>query len=108
MTAAYAQGRITVTQPSTMRITDIGTLISGAIGVAFVIAGLIIFAFLVFGGILYMTSSGDKTQTERGKQAITGAMIGFVIVAVSYAIVLLLEYFFGYSILGGTALPSFY
>lgn len=99
---------LNVTQPTTMRVTDVGTIISGAIGVAFVIAGIIIFAFLVFGGLLVITSSGDKSQTERGQQAVSGAMVGFAIIAASYAIILLLQYFFGYKIVGSLTLPTFY
>lgn len=105
----FAQGgNISITQPAEMRITDLGTLISGAIGVAFIIAGIIIFAFLVFGGLLYITSSGDKSQTEKGTQAVTGAMVGFAIIAAAYAIILLIEYVFGFTIVGITTLPTFY
>jgi hypothetical protein len=99
---------ITVSQPAEMRITDVGTIVSGAIGTVFIIAGIIIFAFIVFGGILMITASGDKAQTERGQQAVSGAMIGFAIIASAYAIMLLLEYVFGYTILGGVQLPVFY
>jgi hypothetical protein len=105
---AQAQGTISITQPAEMRVTDIGTVISGAIGAAFIIAGIIIFAFLVFGGLLYITSSGDKSQAERGSQAVTGAMVGFAIIAAAYAIILLIEYLFGYTIVGVTTLPTFY
>ncbi len=91
-----------------MRITDVGTLISGAIGAAFVIAGLIVFAFLVWGGIQWMTAGGDKANLEAARGRITSALVGLAIIASAYAIVRLLEYFFGYQILGETSLPTFY
>ena len=104
---AFAQD-ITVNQPVEMRVTDVGTIVSGAIGFVFIIAGIIIFAYLVFGGVLMITSSGDKSQTDRGKNAVTGAAMGFAIIVASYAIILLLEYIFDYRILGGVTLPTFY
>lgn len=105
---ATGQSTITVTQPATMKITDVGTLISGAIGAAFIVAGLIVFAFLVWGGIQWITAGGDKANIEAARGRITSALVGLAIIASAYAIVRLLEYFFGYSILGATNLPTFY
>ena len=110
-TVVYAQfqsGNITVDRPPGFQVTDVGTIISGAIGAAFIISGLIIFAFLVFGGVLMITSSGDKSQTERGRNAITGAAVGFAIIASAYALVLLLQFIFGYQVLGGIEIPQFF
>ncbi len=105
---AQQQGNVTVQRPAGFQVTDVGTIISGAIGAAFIIAGLIIFAYLVFGGILYITSSGDKSQTEKGTSAMTGAAVGFAIIAAAYAIMLLMQYIFGYQVLGGIAIPTFF
>ncbi len=105
---AQQQGNVTVQRPAGFQVTDVGTIISGAIGAAFIIAGLIIFAYLVFGGILYITSSGDKSQTEKGTGAMTGAAVGFAIIAAAYAIMLLMQYIFGYQVLGGIAIPTFF
>ena len=105
---AYAQGNITIDQPTGFQITDVGTLVSGLVGAALIIAIIIIFGFLAFGGILVITSSGDKTQTERGMQAVTGALVGLAVIAASWAVMLLLQYVFGIHVLEGISLPSFY
>jgi hypothetical protein len=105
---AYAQGSITVTQPVGFQITDVGTLISGAIGAAFIIAGLLVFAYLVWGGIQWITAGGDKANIEAARGRISNALVGMAIIAAAYAIVLLLQYVFGFTILGGVQLPVFY
>ena len=45
--ALAAGGTIGVPQPTGMKITDIGVLISRTISVVFIVAGIITFAFLV-------------------------------------------------------------
>ena len=105
---ALAQGSISVSQPVGFQVTDVGTIVSGAIGAAFIIAGLIIFSFIAFGGLLMITSGGDKTQSEKGRSAVTGAAVGFAVIAAAWAITMLVEYIFGFNILGGVTLPTFY
>ena len=52
--------------------------------------------FLVWGGYLYMSAGGSPRQMESGKQAITNAIIGLVIVFAANAISRLV-----YAALGG-------
>lgn len=42
--------------------------------------------FLVYGGILYVTSGGDENQAEKAKTTILYALIGLFIAASAYAI----------------------
>ncbi|OGY16849.1 MAG: hypothetical protein A2785_03735 [Candidatus Chisholmbacteria bacterium RIFCSPHIGHO2_01_FULL_49_18] len=105
---AYAQGAITVSQPAGFMITDVGTLIAGAIGAAFIIAGLLVFGYLVWGGIQWITAGGDKANIESARGRISNALVGLAIIAAAYAVVLLLQYVFGFTILGGVTLPTFY
>lgn len=60
-------------------VTNIAELIIGFIA----ILGII---FLVYGGILYVTSAGDESRAEDGKRTITYAMIGLFLAASAYAI----------------------
>ena len=93
--ALAAGGTIGVPQPTGMKITDIGVLISRGISVAFIVAGILTFAFLVMGGIEWLTSGGDKTKTETARNRITAAVVGLAIVAASWALMKLIAYFFG-------------
>lgn len=86
---------LNVPQPEQARITDIGLLISSAINIVIIVAGILVFAFLVWGGIQWMTSGGDKTKTEEARNRITAALVGLAIVAASWALTKLISYFFG-------------
>ncbi len=73
----------------------IGNLIGNTISVAFIIAAIATFAFLVIGGINWLTSGGDKGKVETAQKMISNALIGLAIVAASYAIYNLVLDFFG-------------
>ncbi len=96
-----AGGTIGVPQPSGMKITDIGVLISRVISVAFIVAGIMTFGFLVYGGIEWLTSGGDKGKTESARGRITAAVVGLAIVAASWALMKLIAYFFGVDVFEG-------
>ncbi len=57
--------------------------IKGALG----IAGLLAVAFVIYGGFQYITSGGNEEQAEAGRKTLTNAIIGVVIVVLSYVIV---------------------
>lgn len=58
-------------------------IINWALAIAFIAAVII----LIYGGFLYITSAGNETQSKTGKTAIFNALIGIVIVVLSYIIV---------------------
>lgn len=75
----------------------LGTLIQNAITVVLAIAGLLTFAYLVWGGIQWITSGGDKAQYEEARNKITAALVGLAIVAAAWALMQLIGQFFGVS-----------
>ena len=75
--------------------TDIGSLINKALQFILVIAALLVFMYLIWGGIEWITSGGDKGKTESARSKITAAVIGLVVVAASYAILQLALTFLG-------------
>ena len=77
----------------------IANIISAIIILVLIIAALIFFFMLVWGGIRYITSGGDKAQTEAARGQITAALIGLVIVFAAWAIINLVNLFFGINIL---------
>lgn len=76
-----------------------GSIISALIVLVLVVAALVFFFMLVLGGIRYITSGGDKSSTEAARSQITAALIGLVIVFSAWAIVNLVNLFFGVNIL---------
>lgn len=93
----YAAGKdtdITIKEPAA-GVKDIGKLLSSGIQVAMVIAAILTFAFLVWGGIQWILSGGDKTQTQAARDRITMALVGLGIVAAAWALMKVIGYFFG-------------
>ncbi len=106
--APQAYASVNVGRPSGFQITDIGTLISGAIGAAFLIAGVLVFAYLVWGGIQWITAGGDKANIEAARGRISNALVGLAVIAAAWAIMQLINFFFGVNFTSTLSLPTFY
>lgn len=84
---------------------ELPQIVSGLIRGTLVIAAIVFFFILVIGGIKWIASGGDKAQTEGARNQITAALVGLVIVFAAWAIVALINTFFGVDIFQLT-LPS--
>jgi hypothetical protein len=51
------------------------------------IVGIISVAFIIYGGVQYITSRGDEEQATTGKRTLVNAIIGLVLVTLSYTLV---------------------
>lgn len=100
--AAFSLGDKSVFSPAGT-FTTFADVVNIFVRNAFVIAGIITFVILVFGGlsVIMGAGGGDTKQMEKGKQAITGAVAGLVIIVVSFWIIQLLEFMTGRPILSG-------
>ena len=61
--------------------------VQNILNTVFLWAGIIAAIVVVVGGILYVTSQGDPAKTARAKMTILYAVIGLIVVLLSYAIV---------------------
>lgn len=100
------QNQINLGVPSNSGFSNITNLqfsdvVSAGIQIILVVAAIIFFFMLVLGGLKWITSGGDKGKTEQARSQITAALVGLVIVFAAWAIVQLIEAFFGVSILNG-------
>ncbi len=79
----------------------IGKLVSIILQAGLSIAGIVLLFLLVAGGVGMIAGAGNDNpeQAAKGKQAITSAVIGFVIVFAAYWIVQLIEEFTGLPLL---------
>jgi len=104
--AIYAQDEGTIQlAPQSASFTALTTptvpsIISAAITWILVLSALVAFLFLILGGIKWITSGGDKESTAKAQGTITAALIGLAVVFSAWAILKLLEYFFGVTIFG--------
>lgn len=82
--------------------TTFGSLVNVIIQNAYVFAGIISFLLLVFGGlgVIIAAGSGDTKQLEKGKQTVTYAVLGLILVVTSYWIVQIIQKVSGISLLG--------
>jgi len=80
---------------------DFGTLVAVIVKNALMLAGVACFILLVLGGVGLITGAGggDTKKLEKGKQTITGAVMGLVIIIASLWIVQIIEYLTGISLL---------
>lgn len=79
----------------------VGPFISSTISNTLVVAGIISIFLLIFAGIAIIGgSSGNNPQkTAQGKQAATAAVLGFVLIFVSYWLIQIVEILTGLDIL---------
>lgn len=73
----------------------LGDIVTSTVPFLFIIAGLILLLYLIWGGFSLMLSRGDPKAVEAAKGRITNAIIGFVIIFIAYWLVQLLGQVFG-------------
>lgn len=104
------------TTPSSSATQNIRSSLRGALGIQgietpadffnlllpilFTLGGIGLFLMLIWGGFEMMANAADSKAQQAGKQRITAAIIGFVLLFVSYWIAQTLEIIFGIRILG--------
>lgn len=72
---------------------DIATLVNVLLKNAYILAGIILLLLLIFGGFTIIVNAGKNPQEmAKGNQAITAALIGFVIIFASYWVINIINY----------------
>lgn len=102
--AALAQGdSVGNLVPNSLTVqTNPLLVVKGIIQFILVIAFVLAFLLLLIGGVRWITSGGDEKGVASARNTITAALIGLVIVLLAYAIIRLVELFFGVNIVSGT------
>jgi len=95
-----------IEQAAGWSFSDLGSLVTTGIQVATIAAGLLSLGFLIYGGIMYITSTGDKANLEKAQKTIAAAVIGLIIVVGSFALVNILGNTLGLKITGPIRWPS--
>jgi hypothetical protein len=94
--SVYAQDiTITIQKPSNVKITDFGKLIGSVVGIALTLATIAAFLFLIWGGIQWITSGGDKAGVETAQHRIQAALLGLLIVFSIWALFTVVGNFLG-------------
>lgn len=87
-TAAFGAGEIPITPPAgsigNICITKVPQFL---IQLLFVLGIIIAIVFLIFGGIRWVISGGDKTAVENARNTIVAAIIGLIIIVGAFFII---------------------
>ena len=88
---AFAQAGI-----NTIQNVKLGNVVQQVISAVLALVGLLAAAYLIYGGVLYLTSGGDTKAADKAKHVILSAIIGIIIIFVSWALVnYVMSSFFG-------------
>jgi len=88
-------------QFSNLSNIHINNIISFAISLILIVTAIILFFMIIGGGIAVILGGarGDKQASAKGTTAVTSAVVGLLIVFGAWAIMTLIESFFGVNLL---------
>ena len=93
----FLDGDVTIPNPVDQYDT-IGDIVSALLPYILAVAGLGLLLYLILGGFEILVSEGDPEQMNRGRDKITQAIFGFIIIFSAYWLVRILEIIFGIEI----------
>lgn len=68
------------------KVTDAGGLLNNMLALVYTIAGMVCVIVIVVAAYFYVTSAGNLSQTKRAKDAIIGAVVGIIVIAMAFTI----------------------
>ncbi len=74
---------------------NIGDIINKVVPFVISLAGIILFFVLMWGGYDYVTSQGTPEKLKTANAKITAAVIGFVLLVLSYFLTRIVAFIFG-------------
>lgn len=81
------------------RISSLGQIVGAGAVWALVGAGAAMFICVVWSGVQWMTSGDDKGSMQKARTRLNNCLIGLSIVALAWAVMMLIQFFFGINIL---------
>ncbi len=68
-------------------LSDIWIVIANVVRILVALSGALAVIFIIIGGIFYIISAGDPSQTKRAKEIIKQAITGLVIMIIAYPVI---------------------
>ena len=65
---------------------DLPTLVTNIVNIMLFVAGALSIIYLIYSGILYITSAGNPDSAKKGQQGVLNAVIGLVIIVLAFFI----------------------
>ncbi|MBN2101000.1 hypothetical protein JW710_03890 [Candidatus Dojkabacteria bacterium] len=88
----------TITSPST--ITNIGEIVNRVMPIVYGLLGVALFGYFVYGGFLWLTSTGDPERIKKATDTMLNAGIGVAIVVFAYFATRVVGGILGFSLYG--------
>lgn len=85
---------------------NLGSTLGTIITFAFIGATIIALAFLIYGGVKWTVSGGDKTAIEEARNHVISAVVGLVIVFLAFFIINIVVFLFTKQSLMNLQLPT--
>lgn len=85
--------------PNAAELSTPGGIVTRALNFLFPLTGLILFLLISWGGFEILISSADSKGMEAGKNRVTAAIVGFILLFCSYWLAQIVELVFGIIIL---------
>lgn len=84
---------------------NLGGIIGAIVTFLLILIAIIALFFLIYGGLRWVTSGGDKGKVDEARKTVIAAIVGLVIAFLSFFILNVVLSFFGLS-LGNLQLPT--
>ncbi len=85
--------------------TILSTVVTNAITVLFILGGILVIFFLLWGAIDWITSGGDKEKLTNARRKITHALVGLAILAFTFVIATVIGAIVGFKFLEPMPIP---
>lgn len=89
--ASSLTGLLSQLESTAQSNTDVGAFVNAVIDIAIPFSALCVFLLLSFAAYKLMTSRGNPDKLNEAKEQITNAIIGFIFIILSVAILMLLS-----------------
>ena len=66
---------------------DLGSLIIQVVNILLLVAASVAVIFLIVGGYRYVMAHGNEEGTEAAKKTLSGAVLGLIVIVLSFAVV---------------------
>lgn len=83
-----------INQSRTENLSPLTIIMLRVINILSLLTGTFSFIVILISGVLWLTSSGNSSQVDRGKSALLSAIIGLVLSLFAWTIVTFVESFF--------------
>lgn len=84
---------------------NLGNVVAGFVNLAFIVALLIALVYLIYGGVKWMISGGDKSAVEEARNHVVASLVGLVIIFIAYFVINFLAQFLTGSKLSDLQVP---